>query len=52
MSEEHQKQWDTVRQLLFGTSEAFYLDIRFKVLDFVGDKVSGALSMLEVLPTI
>jgi hypothetical protein len=40
-----------VRRLLFGTSEAFYLDIRFKVLDFVADEMSRALNMLEALPT-
>jgi hypothetical protein len=41
-----------VRRLLFGTSEAFYLDIRFKVLEFVADEVSGSLFMLEALLTI
>jgi hypothetical protein len=41
-----------VRQLLFGTLEAFYLNIKFKVLDFVADKASGALSMLEALSAI
>jgi hypothetical protein len=50
--EDHQKQWDPMWRLLFSTSEAFYLDIRFKVLDFVSDDVSGALSMLKALPTI
>jgi hypothetical protein len=52
MPEHHRKQWDSVRQLLFSTSEAFYLDIRFKVLYFVADEVTGALSMLEALLTI
>jgi hypothetical protein len=41
-----------VQRLLFSTLEAFYLDIRFKVLDFVADEVSGALSMLEALSAI
>jgi hypothetical protein len=41
-----------VRRLLFGTLEAFYLNIRFKVLDFIADEVSGELSMLEALSTI
>jgi hypothetical protein len=36
--EDHRKQWDLV-QCLFGTSAAFYLDIRFKVLDYVADEV-------------
>jgi hypothetical protein len=52
LSEDHRKQRDPVRRLLFSTSEAFYLDIRFKVLDFVADEVSGALSMLEALSAI
>jgi hypothetical protein len=38
--------------LLFRTSEVFYLNIRFKVLDFVANEVSGALSMLEAMLTI
>jgi hypothetical protein len=41
-----------VWRLLFGTSEAFYLDIRFKVLDFVAHTVSKALSMFEALSAI
>jgi hypothetical protein len=41
-----------VRQLLFGTSEDFFLDIMFKVLDFGADEVLGALSMLVALPSM
>jgi hypothetical protein len=52
LSEDHLKQWDPMQRLLFGTSEAFYLDIRFKVLNFVADEVSVALSMLETPPAI
>jgi hypothetical protein len=33
-------QWDPVWRLLFDISEAFYLDIRLKALDFVADEVS------------
>jgi hypothetical protein len=41
-----------VRQLLFGTSEDFFLDIMFKVLDFGADEELGALSMLVALPSM
>jgi hypothetical protein len=41
-----------VRGLLFSTSEAFYPNIRFKVLDIVANEVSGVLSMFEVLSAI
>jgi hypothetical protein len=41
-----------VWRLLLGTLEAFYLDVRWKVLDMAIDVVSGALSMLEAQPAI
>jgi hypothetical protein len=52
LSEDHRKQWDLVQRLLFSNPEAFYLNIRFKVVDFVVVEVLGALSMLEALLAI